>query len=491
MLPLTDLIARAKLTDIAATGDLSVGVSAVVTDSRQMQQDALFIAIPGVTADGTQYVPDALKKGAAALVLPQKTRSDVIATVPVIRVGDMRGAVSALAAAFYPEQPAYVVAVTGTDGKTSTADFVRQMATLCGHKAASMGTLGLRSPDERLNAAFPPNNTSPEPVLLHKTLQQLAKAGVEYLAIEASSHGLDQKRMDGLKLVAAAFTNLTRDHLDYHGSVEAYFAAKARLFGALLPEGATAVINGDDAHAKELIALAKKRGLLVRTFGAASDADYRIVSVTPHAGGLDAKLNLEGHDIAVSLPLYGAFQLSNILTAYGLLRASGLTQEQLVPLFAQLQGVRGRLERVAMQHGAPVFVDYAHTPAALENILKTLRHHTKNKLHVVFGCGGDRDAGKRPEMGAAAVRFADVVTVTDDNPRSEEPAAIRAAIMAAAAGANEIGDRKAAIAQAVSQLEEGDVLVVAGKGHETYQIVGGQTHHFDDAEVIRQCVESV
>jgi UDP-N-acetylmuramoyl-L-alanyl-D-glutamate--2,6-diaminopimelate ligase len=456
-----------------------------------MEKGALFVAIPGVTADGTQYVPDALKKGAAALVLSQKTKRDVIATVPVVRVVDVRGAVSALAAAFYAEQPKHIVAVTGTDGKTSTADFVRQMVMLMGHKAASLGTLGLRSPNEALNAAFPPNNTSPEPVLLHKTLQQLAQSGVEYVSIEASSHGLDQKRMDGVKLSAAAFTNLTRDHLDYHGSIEAYFAAKSRLFDTLLPSGGTAIINAEDAHADALIALCNKRGITCKTFGKVK-SDYQIISVTPHAEGLDAKLRLEGVEYDVSLPLYGVFQLYNILTAYGLLRATGVAQKDIVPLFGKLQGVRGRLERVAThKNGAPIFVDYAHTPAALENILKTLRHHTAKKLHVVFGCGGDRDAGKRPEMGKVAVTFADKVIVTDDNPRSEDPAAIRAAVTAAAHNATEIGDRRKAIHVAIQQLEEGDVLVVAGKGHETYQIIGAQTHHFDDAEVILEAVRAL
>ncbi|MFZ4125288.1 MAG: UDP-N-acetylmuramoyl-L-alanyl-D-glutamate--2,6-diaminopimelate ligase [Rickettsiales bacterium] len=491
MLPLTELLERAKLTNVTVTGDTNVVISSIATDSRAMEKGALFVAISGVTADGTQYVPDALKKGAAALVLPQKTKSDVIATVPVIRVSDVRAAVSALAAEFYPEQPRFCLAVTGTDGKTSTADFVRQMASLLGYKAASMGTLGLRSPDAQMNATFPPNNTSPEPVLLHKTLQQLTKAGVTYLSIEASSHGLDQKRLDGLKLTAAAFTNLTRDHLDYHGTLENYFAAKARLFDTLLPEQGTAIINADDTYVSQLQSIAKQRQLRFKTFGK-QGADYRIVSLTPHAGGLDAMLNLEGTDINVSLPLYGAFQLYNILAAYGLLRATGIAQNDLVPLFAKLQGVRGRLERAAIHpSGAPIFVDYAHTPAALENILKTLRHHTAKKLHVVFGCGGDRDAGKRPEMGAAAVRYADSVIVTDDNPRSENPAAIRAAIMAAATGAVEIGDRKQAIAHAIKNLQEGDVLVVAGKGHETTQIVGAQTHHFDDAEEIQNAVRAL
>lgn len=492
MQPLSELLTRASIKDTTITGDVNVAISSIATDSRAMEKGALFIAIPGVTADGTQYVPDALKNGAAALVLSQKTRSDIIATVPVMRVADIRATVSALAAAFYPEQPRYCLAVTGTDGKTSTADFARQIASLLGHQAASIGTLGLRSPHEECNLNFPPNNTSPEPILLHKTLQQLTSKAVEYVSIEASSHGLDQKRLDGLKLTAAAFTNLSRDHLDYHGTIEQYAAAKMRLFNSVLASGKTAIINAEDAQAEALLKICKMRGITSKTFGKMPDADYAIVNLAPHQNGLDALLRLEGRDTAIALPLYGAFQLYNILAAYGLLRATGIAACDLIPLFAKLEGVRGRLERVALHPcGAPIFVDYAHTPAALENILKTLRYHTKNELHLVFGCGGDRDAGKRPEMGKVAAQYADNIVVTDDNPRSENAATIRAAIITAAKGSIEIGDRQEAIAYAVKNLQEGDVLVVAGKGHETTQIVGAQTHHFDDAEEIKNAMRAL
>ena len=313
-------------------------------------------------------------------------------------------------------------------------------------------------------------------------------AGVRVTALETSSHGLDQKRADGVKFVAGAFTNFTRDHLDYHHTLEAYFAAKARLFTDVMGAGTLAVINRDDAHFEVLKTMCDARSIHVLTFGKSPDADYRIASVTPHAGGLDATVILQGKEYHLALPLYGAFQLSNMLTAMGLLQAAGLHEDALVKLLPQLRGVPGRLEKIAAQNGAPIFIDYAHTPAALENILKTLRPHTAKKLHVVFGCGGDRDAGKRPEMGAIASEYADAVMVTDDNPRSENPAAIRAAIMARASGAIEIPDRGVAIVAAIQNLQAGDVLVVAGKGHETTQTIGNQVHPFNDADHIRKAV---
>ncbi len=308
------------------------------------------------------------------------------------------------------------------------------------------------------------------------------------MAIEASSHGLDQKRLDGVKFCAGAFTNLARDHLDYHPSLEAYFEAKSLLFSRVLRDAATAVLNHDDVHYGALKTICDKRALKVVSFGSHADATYRIHQVVPHADGLMARVVLRGKMHDLTLPFYGAFQLNNMLTAIGLLQATGLKEEALIKLLPQLQGVPGRLERVATAHGAPVFVDYAHTPAALENILKTLRPHTAKKLYVVFGCGGDRDAGKRPLMGAAAAKFADQVIVTDDNPRSENAAAIRAAILAAAPGAQEIGDRSEAIQAAIQKLQTGDVLVIAGKGHETTQIIGKQTLHFNDADEIRKAV---
>lgn len=478
---LSEFAAKASL---RVEGDGCVMVSSITADSRSVQPGSLFVAMPGVKADGTQYIASAIARGAVALLLPEGVVAP--AGIAVLRATDMRAAVAALAAAFYPAQPKHIVAVTGTDGKTSTADFVRQMAGLLGHKAASIGTLGLRCPDAKLADAFPANNTSPEPILLHQTLSALAGAGVSHVAMEASSHGLDQKRMDGVQVRAGAFTNFARDHLDYHATLSAYFAAKALLFSHVLPIGSTVVLNRDDDQFAALTELCGKRSQHIISFGKHEDADYRVLEVTPHTQGISAQLVIDGKHHRIDVPLYGAFQLSNMLTAMGLLVACGEKAEALLPLLPQLQGVPGRLEKIASFNGAPIFIDYAHTPAALENILHTLRPHTEGKLHVVFGCGGDRDPGKRPEMGAVAVALADHVVVTDDNPRSEEPAAIRAAILAAAPHAIEIGDRAAAIRAAIAALNTGDVLVVAGKGHETTQTIGSQVIHFNDAEHIRE-----
>ena len=485
MRPLSKLLADANI-KAQVHGDASVMVAGLSVDSRAVNAGDLFIAMPGVKADGAAFVADAVAKGAGAVLVAQGAATTQ--PVPVVEVADVRAAVSALAAAFYSRQPQYCFAITGTDGKTSTADFVRQLAQLSGMDAASIGTLGLRSPHAALNDGFPANNTSPEPILLHHTMDALAAAGVRVLAIETSSHGLDQKRADGVTFTAGAFTNLTRDHLDYHGTVEAYFAAKARLFDAVLPAGARAVLNRDDAHYEVLANICHARGIAITSFGNHEAADYHIVRVMPHAGGLDAELMIRGQAHALSLPLYGAFQLSNMLAAMGLLNAAGISEASLLPHLPKLVGVPGRLEKIAHVNGAPVFIDYAHTPAALANILKTLRPHTVKNLHVVFGCGGDRDAGKRPEMGKAATEFADSVIVTDDNPRSENPASIRAAILAAVPHAHEIPDRDAAIRAAIQMLHAGDVLVVAGKGHETTQTIGNQVLPFNDADHIRKAV---
>ncbi|MFM9890781.1 MAG: UDP-N-acetylmuramoyl-L-alanyl-D-glutamate--2,6-diaminopimelate ligase [Rickettsiales bacterium] len=488
MLRLSELIARAGI-EASILGNAEVEIAAITGDSRQVVPGALFAALPGAIADGTRYIPDAIRLGAAVLLVAERSRTDLAVSATLVRVKSVRAAITALAAAFYPEQPAHCYAVTGTDGKTSTADFVRQLAKLSGRDAASIGTLGLRSQHAQINAAFPAVNTSPEPVLLHHTLQQLARAGVSDVAIETSSHGLDQKRADGVKFIAGAFTNLARDHLDYHATLEDYFAAKARLFSQVLSPGAIAVLNRDDARYDALKAMAGARDLTIISFGTHADADYRIAAIQPTADGLDAQVVVAGVTHQLTLPFYGAFQLSNMLTAIGLLSASGLEASALIALLPSLKGVPGRLEKIAIsKQGAPIFIDYAHTPAALENILKTLRPHTAGKLHVVFGCGGDRDAGKRPEMGRAASQYADDVIVTDDNPRSENPAAIRAAILAAAQGATEIEGRASAIAVATKKLQAGDVLVVAGKGHETTQTIGTQIHPFNDADEIRKAV---
>lgn len=479
---LSELLARVGAT---FTGD-DVMIHDVTADSRQVKHGSLYVAMRGATIDGAHYIPDALQRGAAAIVVDHATKLGMATTAPVVQVADTRAAIGALANAFYPALPEHLYAVTGTDGKTSTADFLRQLATLLGHRAASIGTLGLRSDVAPLNQQYPAINTSPEPVLLRRMLASLAQAGVTHAAIEASSHGLDQKRLDGLPFTAAAFTNLTRDHLDYHGTLEAYAAAKARLFAELLPGAGRAVLNRDDGQYEALKRMCDARGIGVRSFGHHSAAEYRIDRVRPHAHGLDASITINGapHDLA--LPIYGAFQLMNMLAALALLEPVAMGDA--IALLPQLRGVPGRLEKIGEKNGAPIFVDYAHTPAALANILKTLRAHTQNKLHVVFGCGGDRDAGKRPEMGRAAAQHADHVIVTDDNPRNENPAAIRAAIVAAAPQAQNMGDRAAAIHAAVQQLEPGDVLVVAGKGHETTQTIGAHVIPFSDAEQIREAV---
>jgi UDP-N-acetylmuramoyl-L-alanyl-D-glutamate--2,6-diaminopimelate ligase len=488
VLSLTKLIANAGIT-ATITGDAEIAITGITSDSRQVREGSLFVAMPGVVADGTRYIPEALRRGAAAILMATTAKTDVLASVPMVRTDDMRAAASAVAAAFYPRQPKLNFAITGTDGKTSTADFTRQLASLLGHSAASIGTLGLRSPYDDLNAAFPAANTSPEPILLHQMLDAFTGRGGDAVAIEASSHGLDQKRLDGVTFTAGAFTNFGRDHLDYHQTLEAYFEAKAQLFSRVMKEGSTAVINRDDSRFDTLAALCARRNIRVISFGTHAAADYVVSNLTPHVNGLDATVTVRGTPHAISLPLYGAFQLSNMLTAVGLLEAAGKDVNTLLARLPQLQGVPGRLEKIVTHNGAAVFIDYAHTPAALEKILVTLRAHTSKKLHVVFGCGGDRDAGKRPEMGAVAVKFADNVIVTDDNPRSENPATIRAAIMQAAAGATEVADRAVAIVEAMKKLHTGDVLVVAGKGHETTQIIGNQTLHFYDAEHIRKAAE--
>lgn len=486
---LTELLERARITDVTLFGDGNVLITDVTGDSREAKQGTLFVAMSGAKADGAQYVADAIGNGCAAILVSKTARLDIAASVPVVRVADVRGTITALAAALYPGQPSYVFAVTGTDGKTSTADFTRQLAALRGHKAASIGTLGLRSPIAALNAKFPTINTSPEPVLLHRTLSSLSDAGVTHLAIEASSIGLDQRRVDGLKLAAAAFTNLTREHLDYHGTMEAYAAAKRRLFEEVLPPSGVAIANADDAEFSSIRAVCSARGITLHSFGVAAGADYQIASVIPHDAGLKATIVIAGEAYAINVPFYGAFQIFNMITAVAMLAAVGEDVAALIGLLPQLQGVSGRLEKTAVTAtGAPVFVDYAHTPAALENVLKVLRPHTSRKLSVVFGCGGDRDQGKRGQMGAVAAALADRIYVTDDNPRSEDPAAIRAAILETAKGAKEISDRDAAIRTAVQELQAGDVLVVAGKGHETTQTIGEQVLKFSDQEHIRKAV---
>jgi UDP-N-acetylmuramoyl-L-alanyl-D-glutamate--2,6-diaminopimelate ligase len=456
----------------------------LTSDSRDVKPGYLFAALSGGRDSGRRYLDDALARGAAA-VLTDPAPLDRPVSVPVIADPNPRRRLARMAARFYAPQPSTIAAVTGTNGKTSVTVFARQIWAAQGLKAASVGTIGLVAPGTVKPGAL----TTPDPVKLHAMLGDLTRAGIEHVALEASSHGLEQFRLDGLTLAAAAFTNLTRDHLDYHGDMTHYFAAKRRLFAELLPASASAVINVDDTYGRTLVGVATARGQHVITYGAAPDANLRLVSATPTARGLSVEVVVQGNRRQIDLPLLGAFQAMNALAAVGLAIATGTMPADALNVLPRLEGVPGRMELAATHpSGAPLIVDYAHTPDALETALNALRPHADKRLIVVFGCGGDRDAGKRPQMGAISARLADLTIVTDDNPRSEEPAAIRRAILAACPGGREIGDRRTAIRTAAKLLAAGDVLLIAGKGHESGQIVGARTLPFDDRIEARAAV---
>jgi UDP-N-acetylmuramoyl-L-alanyl-D-glutamate--2,6-diaminopimelate ligase len=445
----------------------------------------VFAALPGARADGRAFIAEAVARGAAAVIAPEGTEWPAgVPPRPLITSADPRRTLARMAAAFYGAQPRIVVAVTGTNGKTSTVDFLRQIWTSAGERAASLGTLGVIAE----GFASGPSLTTPDPVALHATLAALAGAGVAAVAMEASSHGLDQRRLDGVVLAAAGFTNLTRDHLDYHGTMEAYAAAKLRLFDTLLPAGAAAAAMAgmEPGVLAALRAIARARGLRLLTVGETGDA-VRLIAARPLPDGQALEIEAFGARRSFHLPLPGRFQAENALLAATLAVAAGMPADRAFAALPHLAGVRGRLERVAvLPNGAAVYVDYAHTPDALERLLAALRPHTRGRLHVLFGAGGDRDPGKRPLMGRAAASGADRVWITDDNPRSEDPAAIRAAVLAGAPGAIDAGGREAAIAAALADLGPGDVLAIAGKGHETGQEIAGVVYPFDDAEVVRR-----
>ena len=462
-----------------------IDITGLTADSRAVREGYLFAAVPGTQVDGRQFIADAVKKGARAVLAPRGTQLDAGLDAQLVEAEEVRSAFARMAAAFYGRQPAFIAAVTGTNGKTSVATFARQIWTAAGAQAASVGTLGL-VPEI---ADSPGKLTTPDPEALHRCLAQLADQGVDRLAIEASSHGLDQARLDGLNVAAAAFTNLTQDHLDYHGTMQAYLAAKLRLFGHLLRADGTAVVNADSQYAAEVLETCRLRTLTAWTYGEAAGSDLRLAARQPTLAGQHLDLELFGESAQVQLPLVGKFQAMNALAALGLVLASGLPRDAALAAMAELEGVPGRLQRVAeTPAGGQVFVDYAHTPDALETVLQALRPHVGRRLICIFGCGGDRDRGKRPIMGEIAARLSEVAVVTDDNPRSEDPAAIRREIMAAAPDAREVDDRARAIREAIAEMAEGDLLLIAGKGHETGQIVGDQTLPFDDAEVARAAI---
>ena len=476
---LSDLIAGLDLTVPAEPG-ANPEIAGLTADSRQVKPGYLFAALAGSRQDGRRFIDQAIGAGAVAVLADAASA----ARVPVVASDNPRRALAKLAARFYGRQPRCIAAVTGTNGKTSVAAFTRQIWARLGLRAASLGTLGLIAPDRPPE----PSLTTPDPVALHAQLAALAADGVDHLAMEASSHGLDQYRLDGVALTAAGFTNLTRDHLDDHKTMEAYFAAKVRLFERVLPRQGCAVLNADSGAYPFLEAVCRRRDQRVISFGTGA-ADLALRDRRPSATGQHLTLSVFGATEFLHLPLAGAFQALNALCALGLVIGSGAEPRSALAHLERLDGVRGRLELAATTpNGAPVYVDYAHTPDALETVLEALRPHADGRLIVVFGCGGDRDPGKRPMMGAIAARLADVVIVSDDNPRSEDAGTIRRAILAAAPDAREIGDRRGAIRAAVAMLQPGDLLLLAGKGHERGQIVGSAILPFDDAEEARAAV---
>lgn len=461
----------------------NVVITGLTSDSRAVEVGHLFAALPGVTVDGVDYIDDAVARGASAVLLPYGKKVINSQGVAFIESDNPRREFALMAARFYVQQPATTVAITGTNGKTSVATFVRQIWTALGEQAASLGTVGLVSPTRTESGSL----TTPDSVALHKTLSELVEEGVDHLALEASSHGLDQYRMDGVRLTAAAFTNLSRDHLDYHGDEAAYFQAKLRLFSELLGLG-VAVVNADSAYSEQILSIAKGKTI---SYGA-KGTDIRLNSATAHASGQKISLSVYGEDFLIDLPLLGLFQAENALCALALVVATGGDVKGAVAALETLQGAAGRMQLATKLHnGSAVYVDYAHTPDALETALQALRPHTDNQLSVVFGCGGDRDQGKRPLMGTAAVDNADVVFVTDDNPRSEDASVIRQQILSTATTAIEMDDRFDAICRACAKLKSGDILLVAGKGHEQGQIIGDQVLPFDDVDAVRACVEAI
>jgi UDP-N-acetylmuramoyl-L-alanyl-D-glutamate--2,6-diaminopimelate ligase len=456
-------------------------VTGLAMDSQAVKPGDLFFALSGHKTDGARFVDAAIAAGAMAIAGDHPPPGE--ARVPFVLTPNPRRALAQAAAKFYPRQPETIAAVTGTSGKTSVAAFTRQIWQALGHAAASIGTIGLVSPGRTVYGSL----TTPDPIALHRQLDEIANEGVTHLAFEASSHGLDQYRLDGVRIAAGGFTNLSRDHMDYHPDVAHYLAAKLRLFRDLVTPDGAAVISADHDCSQAVIDAARVKNLRLLTVGRHGDgAGEGIRLVEAAIDGLAQQLTLEhrGRSHSIRLPLVGEFQIENALVAAGLAIATGSDPEAVFASLQHLEGAKGRLERVGERNGAPIFVDYAHKPDALAKALQALRPYAKRQLVVVFGAGGDRDAGKRPLMGAIAVEHADHVIVTDDNPRSENPQAIRSAILATAKGASEIGDRAAAIRTAIASLEPGDALLIAGKGHETGQIVGNITLPFSDHDTV-------
>lgn len=478
----------AKLRDLSVDGislepgSADIEITGLTADSRLVRPGFLFVAVPGTRVDGATFIPAAVEAGASAVLCAAGSEVGSVA-VPVIRTYDPRRALAKMAARFHGRQPDTIVAVTGTSGKTSVADFVRQIFSILGRRAASLGTIGLIKPDGETYGGL----TTPDPISLHDTLAKLAEDGVTHLAFEASSHGLDQRRLDGVSIKAAAFTNLGRDHLDYHPSVEAYFEAKLRLFKDLLPDDGVAVINVADHYGERISAAVAARGIRTITFNGLK-ADLHIKSAEPDGFAQAVEISDGTRSWKLRLPLIGRYQAENALAAAALVMAVGENRDEVFSALEMLKGVPGRLEVVGRHRDGLVIVDYAHKPEALSAALASVRPFARGRLICVFGCGGDRDRGKRPLMGEIAARDADVVIVTDDNPRTEDAARIRAEILASSPSAIEVPDRREAIARAIGMMNSGDVVLIAGKGHETGQIVGDRVEPFSDRDEARRLV---
>jgi len=467
---------------VGADTDLDRNVTGFAIDNRKVAPGTVFGAFEGMRVNGEDYIADAVKAGAIAVVArPQAVVEGAIH----IAHANPRRLFAQLAARYFAPFPDVTVAVTGTNGKTSTVELARQLWRMMGHHAASIGTLGVTTSVDQVSTGL----TTPDIVTFLANMSGLRREGVSHAAFEASSHGLDQYRTEGLPVVAGAFTNLSRDHLDYHGDMDRYFDAKMRLFDEVVAADGAAVVWADDAWSDKVIARVAARGLKLLSVGEKGEA-LRLVSRTPTQLGQLLEIEVEGKSYTVNLPLIGAYQAANALTAAGLVIATGGDVAKVLELLGRVQPVRGRLERAVISRtGAPVYVDYAHTPDGLKAAIEALRPHTNGRLIALFGAGGDRDAGKRPLMGQVAAELADHVIVTDDNPRSEEPSAIRAAVMAGARGAEEIGGRRAAIAAAIALAGKDDIVLLAGKGHEQGQIIGDRVLPFDDVTVARECAE--
>jgi len=468
-----------KLRDIADV-DSNADVSGFAIDHRKVVPGSVFGAFKGAVFNGEDFIGQAVERGAIAVVAAPDAK---VERVPLVADSEPRRCFAELAAKFYAPFPDTVVAVTGTNGKTSTVEMTRQIWRMSGQRSASIGTLGVTTSDDQVSTGL----TTPDIVTFLNNMAGLKRMGISHVAYEASSHGLDQHRAEGVPLAAAAFTNFSRDHLDYHETMDAYFEAKMRLFDEVLEPGRPAVVWTDDPKSGAVIERAKRRGHEVLTVGRKGETIH-LLEQSPTALGQTLILEQGGKSHRLALPLIGAYQSANVLTAAGLVLAVGGNWETTLAAMQRVAPVRGRLERAVISRGGvPVYIDYAHTADALEAAISALRPHVEGRLITVFGAGGDRDQGKRPEMGAIAARMSDLVIVTDDNPRSEDPAAIRVAIMGGAPGAREVAGRREAIAEAIRIAREGDIVLIAGKGHETGQIIGDKVLPFDDALVAREC----